>query len=316
MIGRLLALLLLGLALLPLPAGANPFQSGRPAETEAAAPGFFSGAVGMVVAAQRRFHQALTAEVTALKQGGGIGAMLMLIGIGFLYGVFHAAGPGHGKAVVISYFLAAEAPLRRGLLAGAMVAFGHTASAVAIVLVLTLLFGASQMSVIEQARWVELASYLAITGIGLWMLWGHLTGRAVDCCDHHHHHHHEPAGQHHDHDHHGHDHHHRAPAERAAVAGLTGLFASVGLVPCTGAMILLLFTLANGLLLAGLLATLAIGLGMAATLTVLGLAAILLRRGIAGGDRPRLQRALGIAASVVVTLVGALMAIGVLDRFA
>ena len=308
----LLVLLLLCAGILPAAAN-NPFQSGRPAEPSGLSlPGPLAGMVGDIVAMQRRFHQALTGEVTAIKQGGGFAAVLTLIGIAFLYGVFHAAGPGHGKAVVISYFLAAEAPLRRGLLAGGMVALGHTASAALIVLGLGLVLGYTQMGLLDEARWVELASYLAITGIGLWMLWGHLTGRAQACCDHDHGH---PAHAHHDHAHHDHDH-GKAP-DRGAFAGLTGLFTSVGLVPCTGAMILLLFTLANGLLLVGLLATLAIGVGMAMTLTALGLVAILLRRGLAGGgDRPWLQRGLGIAGSLTVTLVGAAMLIGVLDRLA
>jgi ABC-type nickel/cobalt efflux system permease component RcnA len=98
--------------------------------------------------------------------------------------------------------------------------------------------------------------------------------------------------------------------------GLAGLFTSVGLVPCTGAMILLLFTLANGLLLVGLLATVAIGVGMATTLSALGLLAILLRRGLSQGrPRPGLQRMVAVAAALVVTLVGAAMLVGTLQQF-
>ena len=68
-----------------------------------------SGVVGRYLYAQ--IPRSLNAAVSALRGGG---SWTPLIGLAFAYGVFHAAGPGHGKAVIAGYILAGERALRRG----------------------------------------------------------------------------------------------------------------------------------------------------------------------------------------------------------
>lgn len=275
-------------------AWANPFLSGRPSELGVSSP---EGVVGLpflqtVRLWQQQLHRALTESVMALKDGSSDAMLWSLLLLGFGYGVFHVLAPGHGKIIVGSWFLGNGGRKWDGVWAGLMMAAGHTITAVLVVGVLSLIFGLSHFSVLERARYVELAGYGAIALIGLWLLARCFQTYPVGCTC-------------------GPQHHHDAPLMKNRRA--LSLFAATSLVPCTGSMIILLFTLANGVVWAGILAVGAIALGMWITVTLLGTASLLLRRVLArdGAEpspwRHRVLQGLRILAAMVVTATGGLL---------
>lgn len=278
-------------------AGANPFQSGRPASgpapAQASEPGLTGGMAGAVASAQRWAQTRIAGEVERYKAGEVWGAVLMLMGLGFAYGAFHAAGPGHGKAVVSSWFLANRAHPLRGVLAGAIMAAGHTGSAVAIVVVLGLLLEASLGRMTHQADLIALVSYGVVTLIGLWLLRDALRGHR------------------HCHGGHAHDRDQDAPHRGA----FYGTFVAAGLTPCTGSIVLLLFTLANGVLALGLWATAGVALGMTATISAIGIAAIYARRGLFRLGSERARRAISVGGALLVVGVGGMLFLGALQRW-
>lgn len=310
---------LAGTACLPARASAPPPQPVPLAIGEA-----IDQAVATVGRWQSRLNRALATEVGRIKRGEGMVAVMALLALGFGYGVVHALGPGHGKAVVAAYFMDRTRHWTSAIFAGSWIAIGHTISAIVIVLLLALAFGGASLDVMDQARTVEAISYGLIAAIGLWRLWAGIRGDP-HCHAHCHAHGHD----------HGHGHSHDAPAgghghkhDRGEAPGIgarlrqflrpdamLGMLTAAAAVPCSGSMILLLFALANGLLWVGLFATLSITLGMGLTLIVLGFTAVALRtRFVDRGGHPWLQRAMTIAGGLLVAVVGVLMLAAVLDR--
>ena len=304
-----LALLLPLLLAAPL-AAANPFTSGAPARPPAALQALPQMPyLHEILAIQRHIHEAMTAQLQALRDGARLAPLWLLLAVSFAYGVFHVLAPGHGKAIVGSWFIGNRARWRDAVGAGLIMAVGHTVTAVAIVTILYLALGMGQLQVLANARIVELIGYGAIAAIGLWLLVRKAFNAPACChCGHHHHH-----GQHH---HHAHDH-AQPPLALAQNRQALSLFAATSLVPCTGSMIILLFTLANQILWAGILAVIAIALGMWLTLTAIALATIVLHRSLTGAAAPRpwqqkLHHALGYAAALLVLLVGITLFTGTL----
>jgi len=272
-----------------------------------------AGGLGRVAAdVQFRLNREVTMRLRDLGDGAGIGTLWALLVVGFSYGVAHTLGPGHGKAVVVAYFLDGK---RRawvdGILAGTWVSITHTASALVLAGVLALIGLLSPLAAQGRMKLVELVSYGLIFAIGLWRLHAGLTGRLHDHDhgdghghDHHghgHHHHH-----HHDHHHHHHHHHHEAvPRWRRFLrldSGL-GLLTAAGVAPCAGAVVMVLISAALGVLWAGLLGVVAIALGMALTLAVIGIGSMLAHRLLVGD---RTSNAVGR----ITTVLAALLVVG------
>jgi nickel/cobalt exporter len=252
------------------------------------------------------------------------------MGISFLYGIFHAAGPGHGKAVISSYLVANNETWKRGVILSFASAILQALVAIAIVGIAAALLGATAKAMGNTVRVIEIVGYALIVLIGLRLLW--VKGRALLAllrpAKHEHHHHH---GHDHAHHHHGHDHdddghawgHAHAP-EPAELTGRDwlkrGLAAvvAVGLRPCSGAIIVLVFALAQGLFAIGVASTFAMGLGTAITVAAIATLAVG-ARGLAGrfakakpGAGMVLLRALETAAAVVIVLFGAALLTGYL----
>jgi len=286
---------------------ANPFVSGRPSAVNASFMGAFTTPfLQQIIALQTQIHEAITHQIEKLKEGQSLAALWGLLLISFGYGVFHVLAPGHGKVIVGSYFLGNKAGWRDGVWAGFLMAIGHTVTAVGIVAVLYLLFGLGQLAVLDDARYMELAGYGLIAAIGLWLLWRAMRNEP-EC---------GVCGHQHDHDsarHHAHEHGHVA---RRLKKPSTGLFAAASLVPCTGSMIILLFTLANDVLWAGILAVITIALGMWLTVSAIGIASMLLRRAVVGDGeqvgfvRRGLVKGLRTLAALVVIATGSLLFAG------
>lgn len=199
---------------------------------------------------QRDLYGALGARIQTM--GEGADAAAGAIAFALVLGAIHAMTPGHGKAVIFSYFLGAKARPLSGIVMASKVAAMHVLSAI----LLVALFG-SAASMFGRpagvARWIQIASYGLIVAIGLWLLARSLAETL-------------------------------RPRRRdpTHVHGLSrGLLPlAVGLLPCPLTMLILTYALAHASLAAGLVLTLFLGVGIAATIALVGMAGILARRGI------------------------------------
>ena len=242
-----------------------------------------SGIFGWLQDQQRDFYAALTAALDALRTDWT--AFWVLGGLSFLYGVFHAAGPGHGKVVISSYVLANESQLRRGIVLSGLSALMQSLVAIGFVLVLAGLLQLTSTAMGEAAHWVGVVSYGMVTLLGLWLVLRKVFGWGHHHHDHagHDHHHHDHDHDHHHHDHH-HDHHDHAGHSMHHAVGpgdirgnwreQLGVVLAVGLRPCSGALVVLVFALSQGLLVAGVVSVLLMGLGTAITVAALATLAV------------------------------------------
>ena len=321
--GFLLPVLILLLLVIVDTAMGQPFGLNR-----GAPPSEVGGFTGWILAKQAEFYRMLSGLIRAAKADGS--AAYTLLGISFLYGVFHAAGPGHGKAVISSYLVANNETWRRGIVLSFASAILQAFTAIAVVGVAAVFLGATAKAMGNTVRVIEIVSYALILLIGLRLLW--VKGRAfLQVLG-------GGKGHHHDHGHeHGHHHHHHHDHEQEASAwghghapepnelagahwlkrGLTAIVA-VGLRPCSGAIIVLVFALAQGLFWIGVASTFVMGLGTAITVAAIATLAVG-ARGLAGklakakpGAGLIILRGLETAAALVIVLFGAALLTGYL----
>jgi nickel/cobalt transporter (NicO) family protein len=316
-----------------------PFGGPRPAAADSHA----GGIVGWLLDKQSEFYRQISSTIRAAKSDGS--AVWTLLAISFAYGIFHAAGPGHGKAVISSYLVANQETARRGIALSFASALMQSLVAVAIVAICAWLLNATAKTMCGAEKAIEIVSYTLIAAFGLRLVWTKGGGfiralraeRAVPVLaaathDHHHHGHHGHHDHHHDHDH-PHDHdghihdehcghsHGPLPGELAGPGGWRRGFAAifaVGIRPCSGAILVLVFALAQGLFWAGIAATLVMGLGTAITVAAIAVIAVsakdLARRLSAGreGGGALIMRGLEFAAAGLVLLFGAGLLFGYL----
>ena len=315
----------------------NPFGGPRPpAEPQV------GGIIGWILAKQSEFYREMSATIRAAKSDGS--AVWTLLGISFAYGIFHAAGPGHGKAVISSYLVANEETARRGIVLSFASALLQALVAVALVAVLAWLLSSTAKTMCSAEKAIEIVSYGLIAAFGARLVWTKGGGfmRALQAKpvpamavahdhDHghaHHHHDHHNHDHHHGHDHHHHDHSHGhdhvhdehcghshgpTPDQLAGPGGwqrgLGAIFA-VGMRPCSGAILVLVFSLAQGLFWAGIAATFVMGLGTAITVAAIAVVAVsakgLARRLSAGseGGGALIMRGIEFGAAGLVLLFG------------
>ena len=297
-----------------------------PLRTAQPAGGFF----GWIFAQQASFYDQLRNTIKAATKDGS--AAWGLITISFLYGIFHAAGPGHGKAVIASYMLADNATWKRGALLAAISAFVQASVAVAFVGIAVLVFGTTARNMNIAANVIEIIAYSLIVLLGFYLFWkkgaafvAALRGKA-DAHDHHHAHHHDHDHKHdHAHHHHAHDHHgHSHGPEPAELKGedwfKRGMIAAVaaGLRPCSGAILVLVFALAQGIFLIGVASTFAMGAGVAITVTGIALLAVFGKSlavrltGAMGGRSELMLRAIEVLGALIVIAFGLLLLTGYL----
>lgn len=283
----------------------NPFGGPRPpAEPQV------GGIVGWLLAKQSEFYREMSATIRAAKSDGS--AVWTLLAISFAYGIFHAAGPGHGKAVISSYLVANQETARRGIVLSFASAMLQALVAVLIVGICAWLLNATAKTMCGAERAIEIASYALIAVFGARLVWTKGGGfmQALQtkpvlamAVAHQHDHGHDHVNHGHDHqDHahgHGHGHHHHdhghdrhddhvhdehcghshgpTPDQLAGPGGwqrgLGAIFA-VGLRPCSGAILVLVFALAQGLFWAGIAATFVMGLGTAITVATIAVVAV------------------------------------------
>lgn len=273
---------------------------------------------------QQAFYRALTGALKAMRSDPW--QMWGLVSLSFLYGVFHAAGPGHGKAVISSYMLANEVALKRGVVLALFSSMLQALTAVTVVGVAYYVLRGLSVSMTQATHFMEIASYALITLFGLWLLIRKLlslrpTPALIPVPAQHSHAHAEhshTSADHHDHDHH--HHHEHAEGEVCSTCGhahvpdpklISGqdltireawsAVVAVGLRPCSGALIVLTFSMLNGLWIAGIVSAFAMALGTAITVSALATLAVL-----AKGAAVRLAGAsMGGTVGTIIEILGA-----------
>ncbi|MEP0232064.1 DUF1007 family protein [Roseibium sp.] len=294
---------------------------------------------GTIARLQQEFYQKLISAMRAFRSNPNAG--WLLIGLSFAYGIFHAAGPGHGKAIISSYVVANNETLMKGIALSFVSAFAQAVTAVLLVGVAAVVLKLTSIAIQDTARWFEIGSYALVTALGGYLLWqkallpvfrpGHA---AHDHHSHDHHHahahahdhdvhgHHDHSHAHHDHDHHigddgvcstcGHAH---APTPemlqgRMTLGRAASIVLAVGLRPCSGALIVLVFALSQSMLGVGIAATFAMAVGTGITVSILaglavgakGLAVRLFGDGSVMATR--VHRTIEIAGALTVLLLG------------
>ena len=224
----------------------------RPGAGTLTAPRAEGGEPGVESAGSERFTDVFA------DAASGRGALLLLLAAAFGWGALHALSPGHGKAMVAAYLVGTRGSARDAVVLGATVTVTHTAGVFALGLVTLAL---SQYVVPEQLYpWLTLASGVMVVAIGAGVLRARLRQRHAHA---------------HDHAHaHSHTHDHAGLGRR----GLLGMGAAAGLIPCPSALVVLLAAIAQHEVALGLLLIVAFSLGLAGTLTALGLAVVSARR--------------------------------------
>jgi len=206
------------------------------------------------------------------------GVVLLSLLVAAFWGAAHALTPGHGKALVAGYLVGTRGRPRHAFALGATVTVTHTAGVFALGLVT---LGLSTVVVPEQLYpWLTLVSGILVVVVGA----GVLLRRARHARGHHHHH-----------DHHGDD---------IDVRGILGIGAAAGLLPCPSALVVLLSAIALHRLAFGLALIVAFSVGLAATITAIGLVAVLARRafGRARLDGPVIRALPALSAAVIVVV--------------
>ena len=230
----------------------------------------------------------------------GEGVLLFLLAAAFGWGALHALSPGHGKAMVAAYLVGTSGTPRDAVALGAVVTVTHTIGVFALGVV-TLALSAYVLP--EQLfPWLNLVSGVLVLLVGVAVLRSRVRTHV-----HHHHHDHDDHHHHHHHDHRHHHHDHEAPSRR----GLLAMGASAGIIPCPSALVVLLAAIAQAQVALGLALIVAFSLGLAATLTALGLAVVWAGR-VAGNVRlgPRARTvatALPAVSATVIILTGVLL---------
>jgi len=232
-----------------------------------------------------------------------LGVVLVSLLVAAFWGAAHALTPGHGKALVAGYLVGTKGRPRHAFMLGATVTVTHTAGVFALGLVTLLL---SQFIVPEQLYpWLTLASGLLVLAVGLGVLRSRLRTKRAHVAHHHAAHHHDGHHDHHGHDDHHHDHDHD---DGLTSRGILGVGIAAGLLPCPSALVVLLSAIALHRVGFGLALIVAFSVGLAVTITGIGLVAVLARRVF---SRVRLDgpviHALPAASAIVIVLVGVVL---------
>ncbi|WP_319475848.1 hypothetical protein [Marispirochaeta aestuarii] len=291
----LILLLLSGITALfsqsnPFLASGNDGTKGEPETrvTAPAAPRPSNPVFARISAVQRRLQRSISSSLEKASSGEDPGALLVVAGLAFLYGFIHALGPGHRKTVLLGYFLGEKARPAAGIATGILLALAHAGSALILVGGFSWLAVNSMLISINRAeQYLYPATYGIISLLGIWMLVQGIR------------------------EFHGHNH---TGSGRSVNAGTGGIILS-GLVPCPGASAIMIFSIASGGIWVGIIAVLAMSLGMGIVLAGIGLVSILFRGRIAslisnGNTGRRLELVLHIGGGILVAGFGLLLLAG------
>lgn len=241
---------------------------------------------------QRDLHRSLTLAITELSRTPAMATWVSLLGISFAYGVFHAAGPGHGKAVLATYLASHGGAVKRALGLSFAASLLQGVTAIALVVVLVYGLGWITRQAMGSVAWVEQASFLLVAALGAWLCWravkqlrrAYQPERAA--------HSHSPGHEHNqDHEHnpnhehsHGHDHshccggaHHIEPHQALDWRTAMMTVGAIGMRPCSGAVLMLGAASLLGQFEVGVASVVAMSIGTGITVSALALASIFAR---------------------------------------
>ncbi|MGA2761923.1 MAG: hypothetical protein ABSG17_01020 [Spirochaetia bacterium] len=253
---------------------------------------------------QKMLNDSLASMTRALKGSRSLGGLLLVVALALAYGIFHAAGPGHGKTIVSSFLLANEGKIRQSFIIGYLVAAVHALSALTVVLILYYVIRGIFATGVEQANhYIQVITFAVITLIGGVMLVRRSLGKG--------HSHGLETHAHGDHDHQA------EPGAEGVRRGLTmrnllGIAVPAGVIPCPGAVAVVLFALSLHMLAVSILAVSSISVGMGTTISATGALVILVKRGairaVAGAhDKERdskIRRIVEILGAAILFLFG------------
>ncbi len=186
----------------------------------------------------------LNEKLRDLIDNFNIVTLLLLILISFLYGIFHSAGPGHGKSLVVSLFLKEKHPIEKSLILSALISIIHTGSAIILALLFYFVFtGVKGMFQIKVQSYFIVASGVLITVVGLIFLTFKIFGKDSEK---------------------------RSVKDRNLL--LIGI--SAGIIPCPAALMISLLTLSKGIFIIGFISVVSISLGMFSLLSLIGFLSI------------------------------------------
>jgi len=278
--------------------------------------GWFDQWTGQIAIWQSQFYRQLTTAVRAWK-ADGLQAW-WLLALSFAYGVFHALGPGHGKAILSAYVVANRETLKNGAILAFVSSLVQALVAIALVGVAAGILNVTGSVLNEITAYLELVAYAFLVLLGAWLVFKHVLKPILgfvrpQLVDHHHHHHN------HDHDDHANCGHSHFPAPEQVAGQLSwrkawGAILAIGLRPCSGAILVLVFALSQQFFLAGVAAALAMGLGTGITVATLALTSLSISRVMAaaggGQQRPwgrRIGHTLQAGAALLVLFFGLLL---------
>jgi nickel/cobalt transporter (NicO) family protein len=277
--------------------GLRRYPKGAPADVRSARLAVTPGAGtveapdGTRTVAASRADDGLTGAFSDAAAGQGV--LILLLLSAFAWGAIHALSPGHGKAMVAAYLVGTRGTARHAVALGATVTATHTAGVFALGFVALLL---SQYILPEQLfPWLNLASGALVLIVGASVLRSRLRRAKVHHHDHHHHHHHH----------------------ELSWRGLIAMGAAAGLIPCPSALVVLLGAIAQGEIALGMVLIVAFSVGLAATLTLLGLAVVYAGRTLGRLPIPhRLTHALPTASALLIVGVGVVLTVQAVPQVA
>lgn len=224
---------------------------------------------------QRGLHTKLSDALRAIQEDG-LRASLILTAFSFVYGVLHAAGPGHGKVIISTYLLSHESQLRRGIALSFAAALTQGLTAVVIVFFAFEVMKLSMAQTRGIVNHVEVVSFAMVALVGFYITCMqaqslrrkiYISGKGIDnCadgsekCDHHH----GPGAS--------------ELEKELSLRSFIGIILSIGIRPCSGAVIVLLLAFSLGHMAAGLFAVLAMSLGTAIAIALLAAFSVYFRR--------------------------------------
>lgn len=257
-------------------------------KNSAHAPGFLSDPSGWIESKQRYFYDKMSKTLRKVRAGNDRQAAFLLMFFSFVYGVLHAAGPGHGKAVVSAWLLANEQQLRRGITIASMAAFIQALTAIVIVSTVLLFVQAAGTKARFIATSLEAFSFGLIALVGVFLIWRTLKSqfkaKQQNVADQHANH-----DRSHNHMHHNHAHGESCPTNLSAAASCdcghahmptaqdvsgdwswpkaVSLAFAVGIRPCSGAILVLLLSSTIGLYWVGVASAFAMAVGTGITVS-------------------------------------------------
>ena len=259
----------------------------------------------------RRANAEVATHMKAIEKGEDLGAFFLGLAVAFVYGMVHAFGPGHGKFIIVSYFLGREVRVRQGLLLAAQMSIVHVIAAIIIVWLADVVLKAGFGIGLTDVPGVRAGSFLIIVGIGLYMLYQAVKISRNPSADIEHGHSH---GHGHGHSH-GHSHSHGGSTE----GGILALAA--GMVPCPGAVLVMLYAVANDMIYPGFILVASMSVGIGLSISVMGVSAIIARQTVTrileksgGSNSVNIFRSImNYTGAIFVTLIGLVSFVAFLD---